>query len=538
MASHATSSILPGPPAPLSADAHEQDSVRAAPSLADALPASAGDEPAQPMHCGSDEALPATAARPADKASCSAGTGTCGEIACEQPPAPLALPASGQACGRSCSTGACSDVATPAPATVAPSEPVSKSCGISKGCGPMSSCGDKAAKSPAPTCSKSCGTSCKPAVAVAESTKPSAPISSKSCSSSGNCSGKKQCGTSCAPASVAASGKSCRAGSSCSGAESCETKACTPRPDSCVSSTSCTAAGATAETKSAAPAGKKGCCSGGACTDGPASKPVTERTALLSSFPNRDTSDDDSEPNGGVCYSVSISWLDFARALAFISIFWNILEGASAIYAGVADFQLSVLVYGIQSIIEVVSAALVWWRLSRGAALKDKAALVARERKALRTIGVLFVVLALCVVAGAVIEFVRHDGPSDTFLGLLVSSIAAAAMLVLYLLKVRAARHLDSRILREDAMCSKYCCMLAMIVITASLINMLQGRIDDVCSSSACNFWWVDGAFATAIALWIMRDGVRAVRTSYRPDFDGGCGCCSDSSPAPALSVN
>ena len=294
--------------------------------------------------------------------------------------------------------------------------------------------------------------------------------------------------------------KKCSTGSSC----------CVPETKSCNSGPKCSTGGCTAPT---------------AIVIDPA---ASEATPLLMSS---SVSASPSQESSGVCLAVSITWLQFARALAFISIIWNVLEGGSSIYAGVTDFQLAVLVYGIQSLIEVISASLVWWRLAHDGASSaaTKANLVARERKALRIIGILFIILAAVIVGGAIAEFVHHEGPSDTFLGLLIASIAAFAMLVLYFLKMRASYHLDSRILREDAMCSRYCCQLAILVIIASLINMLQGKIDSVCSLSCCDFWWVDGACATAIALWILRDGVRAVRTSYRKDFDGGCGCCSAS---------
>lgn len=227
----------------------------------------------------------------------------------------------------------------------------------------------------------------------------------------------------------------------------------------------------------------------------------------------------------------SLTWLAFARALAFISIVWNILEGAASLYVGFEHMQLSLLAYGGQSGVEIISAVLVWWRLAipiRTTA--DELQVIERERKAVRTIGVLFVLLALAVVGAATLEIVHREGPSSTLPGLIVSGTAALAMLVLYVLKLQAAKQLDSNTLHEDAKCSLYCFLLALVVITASVVDLTQDSINTWCHVSFCDFWWIDSVFAILISAVIFVDGVRAFRNSLRADFDGGCGCCSGGS--------
>ena len=234
----------------------------------------------------------------------------------------------------------------------------------------------------------------------------------------------------------------------------------------------------------------------------------------------------------------SLSWLSFARALAFISIVWNIFEGGASLYAGFEHMQLSLLAYGAQSIVEVISAVLVWWRLAipiRTAA--EERRVIERERIAVRAIGVLFVLLALAVVGGAVLDILHREGPSSTLPGLIISSGAALAMLIMYVLKMRAAKILDSNTLKEDALCSRYCFTLSLGVIFASVVSLAQGSIDTWCHAGICDCWWIDAVVALVLAVLIFYDGVRAVRLSFNPDFDGGCGCCASSSTRVAAKV-
>jgi divalent metal cation (Fe/Co/Zn/Cd) transporter len=233
------------------------------------------------------------------------------------------------------------------------------------------------------------------------------------------------------------------------------------------------------------------------------------------------------------CFECSVSWLAFARSLALVSVLWNVAEGGSSLYAGAVHRQVALLAYGGQSVVEIISASIVWWRLSASASLGDRQYVIERERKAVRAIGVLFVMLAMAVVAGATVQLVNREGPSSTFPGLIISSASALAMFLLYVLKLRAARVIHSDSLHEDALCSRYCLALSVAVVVASAISQLQDDIDQWCHVPFCNFWWLDASFALVLSVLIFRDGIRAVRQSLRPDFDGGCGCSGENSRLP-----
>ena len=216
----------------------------------------------------------------------------------------------------------------------------------------------------------------------------------------------------------------------------------------------------------------------------------------------------------------SLSWLSLALALAVISVFWSIAECVAGLYVGLKHIQLSVLANAGQSGCEVVSALLVLWRLraestSAGRSPKSQTEIIARERIGIRLMGSMFVALALAVLAGCAVRFTQRAGPTDTLPGLIVSAVAAAAMLVMFFLKRAASRRLDSKTLLEDARCSLFCFKLSCLVIMGSVIHMYQNDISRRCHVTACKLWWVDSALACALCLVILRDGIR-VRKNRR----------------------
>src|SRR5438477_12697015 len=83
-------------------------------------------------------------------------------------------------------------------------------------------------------------------------------------------------------------------------------------------------------------------------------------------------------------------------ALEGVTVGYNALEGIVAIAAGVAAGSVALTGFGIDSVIEVTSGALWWWRLR--AELGSAPAGPTVERRAARGAGVLLLALRLYIV--------------------------------------------------------------------------------------------------------------------------------------------
>jgi divalent metal cation (Fe/Co/Zn/Cd) transporter len=173
------------------------------------------------------------------------------------------------------------------------------------------------------------------------------------------------------------------------------------------------------------------------------------------------------------------------------------VETAVAISAGIVAHSLLLFAFGIDSVIEIVSACVLIWRLSvelrRGRAFSEAA-----ERRASRIAGALLFVLALYVVAGAGWGLWQHQGAEFSTPGLVLTVAAIPIMYVLSRQKLAVAEQLGSRALRADAIESITCGWLSFVVVIGLVAQLALGA------------WWVDSVASLAIIYFLIKEGREA----------------------------
>jgi divalent metal cation (Fe/Co/Zn/Cd) transporter len=196
-----------------------------------------------------------------------------------------------------------------------------------------------------------------------------------------------------------------------------------------------------------------------------------------------------------------------AFRLEWITIGWMTVEGAVAIAAGVAAGSITLLAFGIDSVIELISAGVLIWRLSvelrRGRAFSENA-----ERIASRIGGALLFALAAYVVASAGWAFSTGAGQAFSPAGLAVTAAAIPIMAVLARRKLAIAERIGSRALRADAVESITCGWLSFVAVIGLLAQLALGA------------WWIDAATSLAIVWFLVKEG----REAWRAE---ACACCS-----------
>lgn len=203
-------------------------------------------------------------------------------------------------------------------------------------------------------------------------------------------------------------------------------------------------------------------------------------------------------------------WPRRAWVLAWITVIYNLVEGGVSIRFGLGDDSVALWGFGFDSLVEVASALVVMARLRKG----FKSAATEAERRAVIAIGALFILLALVIQLGAVLQLLSGHHPPTTVPGLVISVLSVAFTYFLWKSKTRAAAALDSVALRSDAACTFACIQLSLVLFGGSLLFLL-GR----------SFWWVDGGAAILLGLLILKEGLENIRAARSPEFTGGCGC-------------
>src|SRR3954468_15593060 len=109
------------------------------------------------------------------------------------------------------------------------------------------------------------------------------------------------------------------------------------------------------------------------------------------------------------------------RRLEYLTILWNSLEALVSIVAGIIAGSVALVGFGLDSIIEVSSGAVMLWRLGT-AAERDHLSRARSERLALRLIGVSFLTLATYVTADAIFTLVSRHAPKHSVPGIVIGT--------------------------------------------------------------------------------------------------------------------
>ncbi|MBP1773892.1 MAG: hypothetical protein H6P99_3055 [Holophagaceae bacterium] len=205
--------------------------------------------------------------------------------------------------------------------------------------------------------------------------------------------------------------------------------------------------------------------------------------------------------------SATVDWRRRALWLSALTIVYNLAEGLVSMAFGWADDSIALFGFGADSFIEVASALLVLWKLLDHGNL-------ARERKATRAIGWLFLALTAGIAGGALLQLTAQRHPPTTVPGLVISLLSLSFMVFLWRAKLQAARALDSATVAADAACSLACIQLSLVLFAGSLLFLVVPTL-----------WWVDATAALGLALLIGKEGVGMIRAARSAAFTGGCGC-------------
>ncbi|WP_432118770.1 cation transporter [Streptomyces sp. bgisy032] len=190
------------------------------------------------------------------------------------------------------------------------------------------------------------------------------------------------------------------------------------------------------------------------------------------------------------------------RLLVAATIAYNAVEAAVALTAGTLASSTALIGFGLDSVVEVSSAAAVAWQFSA----REHAVREAREKTTLRIIAVSFFALAAYVSAEA-IRALAGTGEADRSLtGIVLAALSLLVMPFLSAAQRRAGRELGSASAVADSRQTLLCTWLSAVLLAGLVLNATVG-------------WaWADPIAALVIAAVAVKEG----RDAWR-----GEGCCA-----------
>jgi divalent metal cation (Fe/Co/Zn/Cd) transporter len=200
-----------------------------------------------------------------------------------------------------------------------------------------------------------------------------------------------------------------------------------------------------------------------------------------------------------------------AYALALITIFYNILEGLVSIFFGMEDETVSLLGFGIDSFVEVISGIGIWHMIRRIRSAAEES-IDAFERQALRVTGTAFYFLTAGLLATSAFNLYQGHAPKTTFWGIVISLVSILSMWALIHYKTKVGKGLGSEAILADAACTRACMQLSVVLLLASTGYELTGM------------GGLDSIGAILIALLTFREGREAFEKARQQTMTCCCG--------------
>jgi len=122
------------------------------------------------------------------------------------------------------------------------------------------------------------------------------------------------------------------------------------------------------------------------------------------------------------------------------------------------------------------------------------------EKRALRMVGICFLLLALYISYESGTDLWRKRAPEHSVTGIILACVSLAVMPILSRAKRKVGRELNSFAMRADAKQTDFCVYLSAILVVGLVLNALF------------NFWWADPAGALVMVPLIAREGIEALR--------------------------
>jgi divalent metal cation (Fe/Co/Zn/Cd) transporter len=201
------------------------------------------------------------------------------------------------------------------------------------------------------------------------------------------------------------------------------------------------------------------------------------------------------------------------RLLVAATITYNVVEAIIAISAGTVAGSIALIGFGLDSVIEVSSAAAVAWQFS---AVDPER----REKVALRVIAGSFFALAAYVTVEALRTLVTGSEPERSTVGIVLVAVSVVVMPFLSWAQRRAGRELGSASAVADSKQTLLCTYLSAAVLVGLVLN------------AALGWWWADPVVALGLAVVAVREGRAALHgdtccAPVRLDAEAECGCAA-----------
>ena len=188
-----------------------------------------------------------------------------------------------------------------------------------------------------------------------------------------------------------------------------------------------------------------------------------------------------------------------ALSLSYFTVGYNILEGIVSILAGLLAGSIALIGFGLDSFVESLSGSVMIWRFRKHEQMSEEEE-ERIEAKAVRLIAYTFFILGAYVLYESIKKLYLQEMPDPSLFGIIIAIVSIIVMPVLFYMKYRTGKTINSRSLVTDSKQTLVCCILSVALLIGLGLNYLYG------------FWQADPIVGLVTVIFLIREGYIALR--------------------------
>lgn len=188
-----------------------------------------------------------------------------------------------------------------------------------------------------------------------------------------------------------------------------------------------------------------------------------------------------------------------ALLLSYFTVGYNVLEGVVSIVAGAMAGSIALVGFGLDSFVESLSGGIMIWRFRSHEKVSEEEELKI-EKKAIGLVAYTFFILGTYVLYESFKKIYLHEVPDPSLLGIVIAITSLMVMPILFYMKYKTGKLINSRSLMADSKQTLACVFLSFTLLIGLGLNYFYG------------LWQADPAIGFIIVGYLFKEGYMALK--------------------------
>src|SRR5690625_3637748 len=195
-----------------------------------------------------------------------------------------------------------------------------------------------------------------------------------------------------------------------------------------------------------------------------------------------------------------------ARKVQVYNVIYDTIEVVISLTAGFTAGSTALVGWGLDSVVEVISASTLWWRLHGELEGIGEERVKRREKITLYVIASSFLIISIFITYDSVSKFVNQETAEWRTLGVIILIVSLVVYVVLIQANYNDGKRLDSKELIADAN-ETIVCQYQTVAVLGGLLAIRW-----------LDWWWADPVAALLIVPYALKEGWAAFKDGRKID--------------------